>query len=285
MSQANGTSQGNSLKYLLEDDGDAVNYSQKVKNARNARKYLNARVITIELLVTLAVIVLLFSFYQAVLTNVGSARGQQKDIESLRDSWSVSQTVDDVTGLGDANVGDAIGILQAKNMSPEEYPVYKGAFEPEILNAGPATYENASEPGELGNMAIAAHRDGWNSPFSEADKLSTCDEITLETKDKVYVYKVASTSLNQERRTEQNNSCFGKEIAETLDSEKYKHMTGSYLVRPNKVNVTWPVPGSESTDVEPELSLITFTTCHPHWSSDRRMIIHGVLTDVLEKEQ
>ena len=70
MSQANGTSQGNSLKYLLEDDGDAVNYSLKVKNARNARKYLNARVMTIELLITLAVIVLLFSFYQAVLTNV-----------------------------------------------------------------------------------------------------------------------------------------------------------------------------------------------------------------------
>lgn len=285
MPSANDASQKRNLKFLLEDDGDAVDYAQKSNSSRDAKKYLNARTILIELLVTFAVIVLLFSFYQAVLTNVGSSRGQQRDIESLRDSWSVSQTVDDVTSLGSANVGDAIGILQAKDMSPEEYPVYKGAFEPEILNAGPATYENASEPGELGNMSIAAHRDGWNSPFSEADKLGTCDEITLETKDKVYVYKVASTSLNQETRSAQNSDCFGQEIADTLDSDKYKHMYGSDLVRPDKVNVTWPVPGSKAPDVRPDLSIITFTTCHPHWSSDQRMIIHGVLTDVLEKEK
>ena len=284
MSQTNGASQSNSLKYLLEDDGDAVNYSLKSKNAHDAKKHLNARTIVSEALITLAIVVLLFSFYQAVLTNFGSARGQQKDIDSLRDSWSVSQTVDDVTGLGSADVGDAIGILQAKDMSPEEYPVYKGAFNPEVLNAGPATYENASDPGEVGNMSIAAHRDGWNSPFSEADKLGTCDEITLETKDKVYVYKVASTSLNQERRSEENNSCFDQETAKVLNSDKYKNVFGSHLVKPNKVNVTWPVPDSESPDVKPELSIITFTTCHPHWSSDRRMIIHGVLTDVLEKE-
>lgn len=285
MSNMNDTTQKQSLKSLLEDDGDAINYSQKSKDSHDAKKYLNARTIAIEVLVTLAVIVLLFSFYQAVLTNVGSSRGQQRDIDSLRDSWSVSQTVDDVTGLGSANVGDAIGILQAKDMSPEEYPVYKGAFDPSILNAGPATYENASEPGEDGNMPIAAHRDGWNSPFSEADKLKVCNEITLETKDKVYVYKVASSSPNEELRHTQNNDCFGSEIADTLDSAKYKNLAGSHLVSPGDVNVTWPVPGSDKPSTQPELPIITFTTCHPHWSSDQRLIIHGILTDVLEKEQ
>lgn len=277
--------QKHSLKSLLEDDGDAINYSHASDSSNSARKYLNARVIASEILVTLAVIVLLFSFYQAVLTNFSSSRGQQRDVNSLRDSWSVSQTVDDVTGLGDANVGDAIGILQAKDMSPEEYPVYKGAFDPSILNAGPATYENASEPGEDGNMSIAAHRDGWNSPFSEADKLKVCNEITLETKDKVYVYKVASSSPNEELRHTQNNDCFGSEIADTLDSAKYKNLAGSHLVSPGDVNVTWPVPGSDKPSTQPELPIITFTTCHPHWSSDQRLIIHGILTDVLEKEQ
>lgn len=285
MSNMNDTTQKQSLKSLLEDDGDAINYSQKSKDSHGAKKYLNARTIAIEVLVTLAVIVLLFSFYQAVLTNVGSSRGQQRDIDALRDSWSVSQTVDDVTGLGSANVGDAIGILQAKDMSPEEYPVYKGAFDPSILNAGPATYENASEPGEDGNMSIAAHRDGWNSPFSEADKLKVCNEITFETQDKVYVYKVVSSSPNEELRHTQNNDCFGSEVADTLDSAKYKNLAGSHLVSPGDVNVTWPVPGSDRPDVQPDLPIITFTTCHPHWSSDQRLIIHGILTDVLEKEK
>lgn len=273
----------NSLKSLLEDDDD-VNYSQKSESTRESRKYLSVRIVAGEILATLAVIILLFSLYQAVFTNIGASRGQQNEVNSLRDSWSVSQGVDDVTALGSADVGDAIGILQAKDMSPEEYPVYKGAFEPEILNAGPATYENASEPGDVGNMSIAAHRDGWNSPFSEADKLGTCNEITLETQDKVYVYKVASSALNQDKRYEQNESCFGQDVADTLDSEKYKNISGSHLVAPNDVSVTWPVPMSKGPDVAPELSLITFTTCHPHWSSDQRLIIHGVLTDVLEKE-
>lgn len=283
MSIMNDSSSVTSVKRLLDDDGDVIDYSQKSEASLSARKYLNARVITIEVLSTLAVIVLMFSLYQAVFTNVSAARGQQNDIGSLRDSWSVSQSVDAVTSLGDANVGDAIGILQAKNMSPEEYPVYKGAFDASVLNAGPATYENASDPGELGNMTIAAHRDGWNSPFSEADKLGVCDEITLETESNVYVYKVASAAVNPATRSAQNSDCFGRKIADTLDSEKYKSLSGSHIVSPTDVNVTWPVPGAPDVGVEPDLSIITFTTCHPHWSSEQRLIVHGVLTDVLEK--
>lgn len=273
-----------SVKNLLDDDGDVIDYSQKSESSRDARKYLNARVITIEILATLAAVVLLFSLYQSVFTNVDAARGQQRDIGSLRESWSVSQGVDDVTVLGDASVGDAIGILQAKSMSSEEYPVYKGVFDASVLNAGPAAYDNASEPGELGNMAIAAHRDGWNAPFSEADKLGVCDEITFETERNVYVYKVASADKNPEARHNQNSDCFGRENADVLDSDKYKSLLGSHLVSPTDVDVTWPVPGAPDTNVEPELSIITFTTCHPHWSSAQRLIIHGVLTDVLEKE-
>lgn len=283
MSVMNDSARLTSLKGLLDDDGDVVDYSQKSESSHSARKYLNARVITIEALATLAVIVLLFSLYQAVFTNVGAARGQQRDIGSLRESWAVSQEVDAVTSLGDATVGDAIGVLQAKSMSPEEYPVYKGVFDASVLNAGPTVYENAADPGELGNMAIAAHRDGWNAPFSEADKLGVCDEITLETESNVYLYKVASAASNPALRYEQNNDCFSREIADTLDSEKYKDLSGSHIVSPTDVNVTWPVPGASDVGVEPELSVITFTTCHPHWSSEQRLIVHGVLTDVLEK--
>ena len=283
MSVMNDSTRVTSIKSLLDDDGDVVDYSQKAEASYDARKYLNSRVITIEVLATLAVVVLLFSLYQSVFTNVDAARDQQRDIGSLRESWSVSQGVDAVTSLGDATVGDAIGILQAKSMSTEEYPVYKGVFDASVLNAGPAIYDNASDPGELGNMSIAAHRDGWNAPFSEADKLGVCDEITFETESHVYLYKVASAASNPALRYEQNNGCFGREIADILDSEKYKDVSGSHLVSPDDVSVTWPVPGAHDVSVEPDLSFITFTTCHPHWSSEQRLIIHGVLTDVLEK--
>ena len=54
---------------------------------------------------------------------------------------------------------------------------------------------------------------------------------------------------------------------------------------PGNIRVINPMPGAQSTAVEPSVEgLLTLTTCHPQFSNAERLIIHAVRTDVQPKD-
>ena len=94
-------------------------------------------------------------------------------------------------------------------------------------------------PGEVGNFAIAAHRDGWGSAFIKINELQIGDPIYVETQDGWYTYRYRDTEY----------------------------------VTPYGVGVIDPVPQVEgATAVD---RLITLTSCNPLYIASERIIAYG----------
>lgn len=65
-------------------------------------------------------------------------------------------------------------------------------------------------------------------------------------------------------------------VVETRDAWSTCTVTGTRIVRPTAVEVTWPVPGDR--DATPTKRLLTMTTCHPRFSARQRMVVSAELT-------
>jgi LPXTG-site transpeptidase (sortase) family protein len=103
-------------------------------------------------------------------------------------------------------------------------------------------YPDTQMPGQLGNMAIAGHRNGYGQPLGDVDKLQSGDPIVLRTKDYWYVYRY----------------------------------TTNKIVLPEQVDVIAPNP--EHPGQQPTARMITLTTCEPKYSTPtHRWISHGEL--------
>lgn len=261
-----------------QDSPDVLDYSTQAEQRAGKGKYLTFPVICGELLLIIAVLVGLFLFYQLKYTGVVSAKEQDQALESLQESWENGTTV-----AGEEVPGDATAILRVSKFDGgKDYPVLFGVDQ-SILAKAPGIYPATQQFGEKGNTAIAAHRDGWNAPFSEIDALETCDVIEVETRSSVYTYKVPSSAAEPEQRMNENSQCFNIQQAKTLNDETYGSMMGHSIVQPDKVDVVWPVPGVERNEDNASLSLITMTSCHPHWSNEQRYIVHAVNTEIKRK--
>lgn len=67
--------------------------------------------------------------------------------------------------------------------------VVKGVGENE-LRVGPGMYPESAMPGEMGNVAIAGHRNMYGSWFRNVHKLEKGDEINIEYLNEKYTYEV-----------------------------------------------------------------------------------------------
>ena len=108
------------------------------------------------------------------------------------------------------------------------------------LDLGLAHYDTSAMPGDVGNFAIAGHRNGQGGPFTRLDELVVGDRIYVQMQGVWYVY-------------------------EYRDSE---------YVLPTAVDVVAPVPNQPG--VAPTDRLMTMTTCHPEWSAASRLITYSV---------
>lgn len=108
------------------------------------------------------------------------------------------------------------------------------------LEQGLARYETGALAGELGNFAIAGHRNGLGGPFTELDQLRIGDRIYIKTPEAWYVYEFRNTEY----------------------------------VPPTQVEVVAPVPDMPELDADDRY--ITLTTCNPDWSPEGRLIAFGV---------
>ena len=74
-------------------------------------------------------------------------------------------------------------------------PIVEGMYDWEQLKRGVAHHIGSANPGEVGNMVLAAHNDIFGEIFRDLDKLSPGDEITIETNLRSYTYVVTKLDV------------------------------------------------------------------------------------------
>ncbi len=228
-----------------------------------------------ELLLTAGLVVLLFVFYEAYVTNWSSAQKQHDATAKLNDTWQNGR------GLVDRAIkGAGIAKMYVPAFGPDfVFTVLEGT-DPGTLASGPGHYQGTASPGQPGNFAVAGHRVGKGSPFNSLDLLSSCDAIVIETIDHWYVYRVLPLQGESDRWTAGKGAqpqCKGVEPL----AGRYADVVGKTIVLPSQIEVIAPVPGQPGRT--PVNRLITLTTCHPQFSASQRLIIHGVMVASYKK--
>jgi sortase A len=74
--------------------------------------------------------------------------------------------------------------------------IAEGTGMEEVLNTvGVGRYLSSALPGEVGNVALAAHRSGNGGPFRNIDKFESGDLVYIETADAAYTYRYLQTKV------------------------------------------------------------------------------------------
>ncbi len=100
---------------------------------------------------------------------------------------------------------DIIGILEIPKINLK-VAIQEGTDE-ETLNYAVGHFKESVMPGEIGNFAVAGHRNyTYNKFFSNLDKLEGGDKIKMTTKDDIYTYTVSSLEVVTPDKVEVLNS-------------------------------------------------------------------------------
>ena len=118
-----------------------------------------------------------------------------------------------------------------------EWTVVEGVGTDELRN-GPGHYPGTPMPGMAGNVGIAGHRTTWGAPFNRIDELDPGDEITVQTIQGTFTYRVIAQESGK----------------------------GNFIVSPDRVDVL-------DQDFEDSPNRITLTACHPKFSARQRIIV------------
>lgn len=224
-------------------------------------------------LITAGLVILLFVVYEVWVTNIFADRKQAHVAAQLQEQWEKgedplegktklelppgTQTKLPV-GEGFANIYiPAFGLDYAKT-------IVEGVGTAE-LEEGPGRYPTSAIPGQTGNFAIAGHRVGKGEPFLNLDQLKAGDVIVIETLDTWFVYAVLGDTASGDPTVEDSTGLAGREI-----------------VSPSQIDVIADVPGHP--DQTATRKLITLTTCHPKYTANQRLIIHGELTRSVDRQ-
>ena len=221
-----------------------------------------------EVLITAGVLVFLFLGWQLWIQGIALNNAQTSEASGLSESWNASTvgpsapatTATSTPGPTSGQAADtgtaAAPIVMAAPAETQQFAVLyvprfgadfkrtisQGVDAKTVLNAGGAGhYEQSQMPGDMGNFAIAAHRDGWGSPFIKINELQVGDPIFVETQDGWYTYRFRDLEY----------------------------------VSPDGVDVLSAVP--QVPAAAPTDRLITLTSCNPLYIASERIIAYGVL--------
>jgi sortase A len=236
-----------------------------------------------ELLVTAGVVVLLLVVHQLWWTNREARAGAARKVAALEREWAAgggaaaaegdeggdSSTA--VTGAGggsDGGTGSGRRAAVAGSGGPgspprvsQAYaviviprlrlraPVAEGTSKRDVLDKGYAGhYRGTQQPGQLGNFALAGHRNTHSEPFRYLDRLRVRDVVRIETASTVYTYTV------------------GRILPRTSARD-------SGVLRPVPRSVVRPSYGYTRPG-----RYVTLTTCTPAYTSRYRLVVWGTLT-------
>lgn len=135
--------------------------------------------------------------------------------------------------------GQPIGILHLPSLNSSS-PISEGVGLDVLDRPHNGRFPESQMPGEIGNFAIAGHR---NSTLQGLKNLEAGDLIVVETASGYYIYEVSE----------------------------------HYIVPPTQVEVVAPVPNEPG--VQPTERLLTLITCYPDWGNTERRIIHATFKE------
>ncbi|MBF4994591.1 class E sortase [Arthrobacter gandavensis] len=204
-----------------------------------------------ELLITLGLILVLFVVWELWWTNIDADRKQEAAMEELYAGFGPVPEVP--AGAAPDSYGDPAllpvpesdGITFAAIYIPRfgaehARPVTQGVG-PEVLDSlGLGHYPETAMPGEVGNFALAGHRQTHGQVLDAVDTLMPGDRIYVQTAEGFYTYIFRN----------------------------------SQIVLPDRVDVLAPVPTQPG--VVPEERILTLTTCNPRFGSEERFISYAV---------
>jgi sortase A len=210
----------------------------ELRKARRVRRMINN---VGEVLITLGVVLILYSIYQLLWTNIETGFAQNSLRDDLVQAWRDPPREPRAVQAPPPALGEAVAIIHIPRLGSDFSRVVVEGVRVEDLARGPGHYPGTALPGQVGNFAVAGHRATNGEPFRKLDRLAKGDAVLLETRDAYYTYVVDS----------------------------------SEIVEPAQVGVILPVPNEPGA--QPERPLITLTTCHPRWASTHRLIVYGHL--------
>ena len=219
--------------------GPAANPAPRRRGALQA-----ALGIIAEILLTLAAICALYIVWQMWWTGVQAEHTQMETRQSVDWADPTANSGNNGVKIAAAQSGEppvqtekaSEGELLAQVYIPRfgdnwERNMVQGTTLEELNKHGLGHYDNTKMPGQVGNFALAGHRNGYGQPLGDVDKLQPGDPIIIRTKDYWYVYKY----------------------------------TNYEIVKPEEVRVISDDP--QNTGTPTTKRLITMTTCEPKYSA------------------
>lgn len=224
-------------------------------------------------LITFGLVALLFVVYELWVTDVLTARQQDRLVEEIQDQWADAPTGTAPTSAPSSSapsevpappapiqvgVGDPFAVLRVPRLGDDwNRVVVEGTAQTELAK-GPGHYIGTAMPGEQGNFALAGHRVGRGSPFLDLDRMQPGDPIVVETFDYWFVYRVMGVPAT---------GSYGGDPS---------GIPGLQIVRPEDLDVISPTPGG-SAEGPTTGAFLTLTTCTPKYTAEQRLIIHARL--------
>ena len=260
-----------------------------------------------DIVVTFMVVIALFWVYSAWFTNIAANKQQAAATREISGMWDqrggVTGTVNPAVGdpwmagmIATAPEGTPLMKMYIPRLGDDwEYTAVKGVTQ-QSLSTGPGLYSSTQLPGQIGNMALAGHRDGNGAPFFYAERLRTCDAIVVETRDYWYTYRVLPGDLDTGEITDPSarrasaSACLPDVTASMIagnalngadQSAGYTDVVGVHITTPDDNSVLAPIPGDRSSTAGAQagigVPLLTLTTCHPLYFNYERLIAHAAL--------
>ncbi|WP_125968040.1 class E sortase [Bifidobacterium samirii] len=237
-------------------DGDSVGAGGGYDDARGGghRQGLLWSILGIvaELLLTMAAVCALYVVWQMWWTGVQSEHAQVEMRQSVNwtspgsgstDAVAPAQEGDPPVQPESAAEGELIATVYIPRFGDQwERNLVQGTSLVQLNKHGLGHYTESQWPGQVGNFAIAGHRNGYGQPLGDVDKLQPGDVIVVRTQDYWYVYEY----------------------------------TSSEIVLPDDIRVIGSNPLNPGA--EPTERMITMTTCEPKYSTPtHRWISYGKL--------
>jgi len=212
-----------------------------------------------ELLITAGVVVMLFLGWYVWLNDIIAGAQQQNAAteiqEQLRAEFERDRGEPQVDPVeprepGEPAIavappeGEAFGALIVPRFGDDYVrTIASGVDLQTVLNnprLGVGHYMETQMPGEIGNVALAAHRTTYGAPFADIAELRVGDRLYVETRDGWYEYSFRNLEY----------------------------------VWPTAVQVLEPVP--QAPQVEANERYLTLTSCNPRFSAAERIIAYAV---------
>ncbi|MEU2626714.1 class E sortase [Kitasatospora sp. NPDC007106] len=198
-----------------------------------------------ELMITLGAVIALFAVYSVWWTDLVADRQTAQQAARLRAGWSAPPPAG-----GRARSAGAVGFLHVPALGRGNEVLIRAGTGADVLDTGvaglyEAPYRSAMPWDPVGNVTLAAHRDGHGARFHDLDRLGPGDPVVIETDDHWYVYRVDGV------------------LPQTS---------------PDDTGVIAPVP--ERSPYTRPGRYLTLTTCTPVYTSLYRLVVWGSLQRV-----